>query len=579
MLTTRILWLVVLALAPALAIQSYNEFALRAAREDVVRSDALRDAQGAAGDLADLGESLGQVLDIVAVEESVQHKDPGACTAYLKAVKTQLPDLNLLAVTEADGRVICNSLGSVPAAYSNAGRAYHQRALARGGIAVGDYVEGMATGKASVHVARPLRDGANAVVGVIVAAIDLERLSRRLTRAGLPPDAAFSVIDGNGRVLVRTPDSAAWVGRQIPPDRLATIERNVGEARDAIGWDGRRSIIAISRPNGFMSTLTVSIGRERASLFADIDAATVRGVVLILLGALVAFASALLAGRALIRRPARLLLAAAGAWRRGDLSARTGLTGASEFGRIGEACDAMAASLQTHETELRSEVANGRSLQAQQVTMLHELNHRVKNTLATVQSLARQARGGSGGAENLEQRILALSKTHDLLTRDAWTGASLREILENELGPYRNSVDHFVLQGPDVELPPRHVLALGMTFHELTTNAAKYGALSTPDGRIDVAWQIVPGNDDGERLQVRWTESGGPPVEPPTRRGFGTRLIAGGVQRELDGEVSLSYEVTGFRCSLEVPVERPGPGTPGPGTPGPMLQPMTPGLH
>ncbi len=226
----------------------------------------------------------------------------------------------------------------------------------------------------------------------------------------------------------------------------------------------------------------------------------------------------------------------------------------------------MAAALQKHEGELRSEIQRSRLLQERQTTMLHELNHRVKNTLATVQSLARQARGGEEQAAQLEARILALSKTHDLLTRDEWSGAPLREVLENELSPYRNGADHIALAGPDVALPPRYVLAIGMTVHELTTNAAKYGALSTVEGRIRVAWRLVLGESDTRHLCLDWYESGGPRVEPPTRRGFGTRLIAGGIQRELGGEVRLDFDPSGLHCLLDVPLQELQPS---------MLSPVT----
>jgi two-component sensor histidine kinase len=299
----------------------------------------------------------------------------------------------------------------------------------------------------------------------------------------------------------------------------------------------------------------VTVGRDRDVAFADVDAAAHRGSILIGLGVAMALAAALVAGRLFIRRPFDRLLCASTAWQTGDLTARTGLGGASEFGRLGDKLDAMAALLQRNEGELREEIRRGHALQERQVTMLHELNHRVKNTLATVQSLARQsAKGGEGQAVQLEARILSLSKTHDLLTREDWSGATLNEVLENELSPYRAGCDHIVLDGPEVALPPRHVLALGMTVHELTTNAAKYGALSTADGRVEVSWRVDRSETGAAWLRLTWRESGGPAVAPPARRGFGTRLIAGGVGRELAGDVDLDFDVDGLRCRIDVPL-------------------------
>lgn len=281
-----------------------------------------------------------------------------------------------------------------------------------------------------------------------------------------------------------------------------------------------------------------------------------RGLILIALGAALAVAAALVAGRAFIRRPFKRLDRAAAAWNAGDLDVRTGLGGSTEFGRLGARLDAMAAALQRHEASLREEIERGREMQDRQVTMLHELNHRVKNTLATVQSLIRQSsREGTGRAEELEARILALSKTHDLLTRDGWNGAPLREVLENEIGAYRTGDERFVGSGSDVELPARHVLALGMALHELATNATKYGALSTPADQVRVGWKVVLRECGMPHLCLDWVESGGPPAVMPKRRGFGTRLIAMCVERELGGAVHLDFTSEGLHCTIDVPMD------------------------
>ena len=188
--------------------------------------------------------------------------------------------------------------------------------------------------------------------------------------------------------------------------------------------------------------------------------------------------------------------------------------------------------------------------------MLHELNHRVRNTLTTVQSLARQSRRTDETGERLEGRIISLSKTHDLLSRDDWAGASLRTVLENELAPFRHGgEDRFRIEGPDIDLPPRYVLALGMTLHELTTNAAKYGALSDEAGRVDIAWRVATTEGGGRRLAMEWRESGGPAVAVPRRKGFGTRLINGGISHELGGTVHLDFDAAGLSCVMDVPLD------------------------
>lgn len=191
-----------------------------------------------------------------------------------------------------------------------------------------------------------------------------------------------------------------------------------------------------------------------------------------------------------------------------------------------------------------------------QKLMIDELNHRVKNTLATVQSIAMQtARSHTDPrsfAESFQARLLALSHTHDLLTRSHWEGASLRAILEHETeahGPHRIS-----LNGPPVALEPSPALSFGMIFHELATNAAKYGALSVPEGQVLVDWAV----SDLKKpvLHLSWRERGGPPAAPPTRRGFGSRLIERNVRHDLSGAVELDYAVAGFSAEFSVPLDR-----------------------
>ena len=123
--------------------------------------------------------------------------------------------------------------------------------------------------------------------------------------------------------------------------------------------------------------------------------------------------------------------------------------------------------------------------------------------------------------EAFEGRLLALSKTHNLLTRKSWREADLREIVEQELAPYRKSGDsESRIEGPKVNLPARYAINFGLVPHELVTNAAKYGALSMPSGHLDVSWSVIPGEDPPPQLRFHWAESGGPPVSPPEAPGL-----------------------------------------------------------
>jgi two-component sensor histidine kinase len=197
--------------------------------------------------------------------------------------------------------------------------------------------------------------------------------------------------------------------------------------------------------------------------------------------------------------------------------------------------------------------------------LLNELNHRVKNTLATVQSLASQSfrLRGTTGAQDLpalyaafEARLFALARGHDILTRENWEGAGLVEIVAQAFAPYRDlpeDCSRIRLEGPDLRVSPSMALSLSMAMHELCTNAAKYGALGAPEGRVRVSWSTLEA-PTGPRLVMRWEEHGGPPVLPPSRKGFGSRLIQDGLARELNGEVRLAYRPEGVVCTIDVPL-------------------------
>jgi two-component sensor histidine kinase len=191
-------------------------------------------------------------------------------------------------------------------------------------------------------------------------------------------------------------------------------------------------------------------------------------------------------------------------------------------------------------------------------SLTRELNHRVKNTLANVLSIVsltrRRAMDLDEFAEGLDGRIRALSATHDLLTQSDWGTTPIRSVVEVELAPYARDEDHQLdLVGPHTELAPNDALSLGLAVHELATNAAKYGSLSVPGGKVTVRWSQV--NDT--LAKIEWIENDGPPVSQPERRGFGTDLIEKIVAHELRHPVELDFRPEGVRCSLLVPIREP----------------------
>jgi PAS domain S-box-containing protein len=185
--------------------------------------------------------------------------------------------------------------------------------------------------------------------------------------------------------------------------------------------------------------------------------------------------------------------------------------------------------------------------------LLNELNHRVKNTLATVQGLARQSFRSTeierAAREAFDGRLSALSAAHNVLTQLNWEAAPIGQIVDVAMGPHRDE-GRILTDGPRVDLAPRAAVALSLAIHELSTNALKYGALSRPEGRIEIRWTA-----EGGRLRIVWRERFGPTVTPPTRRGFGSRLLERGLAEELGGTVRLDFAPDGLTCEVDAPLE------------------------
>jgi two-component sensor histidine kinase/DNA-binding NarL/FixJ family response regulator len=190
-----------------------------------------------------------------------------------------------------------------------------------------------------------------------------------------------------------------------------------------------------------------------------------------------------------------------------------------------------------------------------QKLILGELHHRIKNTLATVSAIAfqslRAATSIEHGQKAIEGRLLALGRAHDLLMQVSWANASLTHTFSGATEPYDSrGARRFHFNGPDIRITSGAAIALAMTFNELCTNTTKFGALSVPAGRVEIAWTI---EQEKQRLRLTWTERGGPAVKPPTRRSFGTRMMES-LGQQLNGQVQLAYEPSGFIYSLDVPL-------------------------
>lgn len=186
--------------------------------------------------------------------------------------------------------------------------------------------------------------------------------------------------------------------------------------------------------------------------------------------------------------------------------------------------------------------------------LLEELHHRVKNMLAMVQAITTQSLASATSLKDakrsIEARLAALGQVHDLLLRSNWAEADLRAILHTAVSPF--AAHRFIIGCPNITVAAGMVVPLGMVLNELCTNAVKYGALSNPHGMVSISAAV---EEDGETLSIRWKESGGPPVVPPSRRSFGTRLIEKGLAGSLKGDVDLEFPPDGVACTMRLSMD------------------------
>ena len=198
-----------------------------------------------------------------------------------------------------------------------------------------------------------------------------------------------------------------------------------------------------------------------------------------------------------------------------------------------------------------ADITDRKRAEERQILLAEEVDHRARNVVAVVQSIMRLTRADSIDAymTALDGRIGALSNAHRLLAGSRWEGADLNRLVEEEFAPYRNGSNiRVAAHGPGVVLPPATAQTIALALHELATNAAKYGALAEESGRVDLSWQIEPG-----KLELVWIESDGPKITPPSRRGYGSRAIVAGIERQLGGAVDFDWQPGGLRCTLSVP--------------------------
>jgi len=548
-LVYRLLSLVLVACLPGLAALIYSSLDLRDNRYRDANAEATRNAHFAVSELEQIFEGIKGVLYTASQSSEIRGGDFAACQQYLARVRAKLPLLTSIVIVEPSGEPRCFSEGSVPAV-NLSDRYYFREALATRQFAVGDYTMSRLSGRRIVPVALPAVTGDH-IDFIVGAGVNLEWLGRQLRERGLAPGSAITVADRNGIIVAREPEPEKFIGTSFPTRYMYLLSALPGTA-DVRSRDGIDRIIGYVPAPYTSFGLYVSSGIARSEALGPIDRALRSSILLFVLGSTAAFVLAWLVGDSIIRKPLMQMVATAESWRRGQDGVRNRLDGRSdEIGVLGQTFDSLMDENARREDEREQS-------EARREILVHELAHRVKNTLATVQSIAAMSFRNNQGPEALrgfQERLQALVRSHDLLTRHNWQHADLREVAEAALAPAREDLAHrFTLSGPPVELRSASVVPTAMIFHELCTNSLKYGALSNDTGHVEVRWTKQP-DERGNLISLTWSEHGGPPVKPPEQEGFGTRLITS-LTRQLGGGYEVNYAASGIVCDIRL-VTRP----------------------
>jgi two-component sensor histidine kinase len=548
-LRLRIFILTAVALAPALAILGYNEVSLRRSREAEIHALALRFGQLASLEMQGIISGTEGLLRAIARVPSVRSLDVEACGAYLADVRRQSSQLSAISVIDRDGFVRCRSEAGIAAARLD-DRPYFQQALETGSFVVGEYTVSRISGRQGLTLATPIKEDDGSTIGVLAAGLDLDWLAARLRERDLAGGNALTIADRNGVIIAREPFPERFIGTRIPEAFQPLVRATSPGTQEVTSQDGTRRVIGYIPATANPTELYISAGISKDEAFAPIDRAMRRGAALALVGSIIAFLSAWVLGRRFVRAPVARIRAAIGVWRAGDETTRTRmLSEAGELEAVGAAVDGLM-------DELGRRQAAREVAEEHRRLLVNELNHRVKNTLATVQFIAAQTLRNAESSEEardvLASRLIALARAHDVLTRESWDGADLGEIVARAVEPFSGPGENRLrFSGPAVRVAPRIALAVAMALQELATNAVKYGALSNGTGTATITWSLAQGQDGRTRFHVRWEEVGGPAVRPPDRRGFGSRLIERALAHDLDGDVTLEFAATGVVCTLE----------------------------
>lgn len=437
-------------------------------------------------------------------------------------------------VADADGRQILNIARPPDAPLprrSEAGIAAQAEAFKTGQPVVSSVIFGPNTGEAGFAIDFPIRNG-SAYVRSLVVAIRTTAILKLLSAHETPANWLVGVIDQTGRFVARVPDHDQRVGQLASEGWRAVRDKpGIHEFRSLEGDD-----IVQANALSTVAPWTIGIAVKRS----EIKAAVWRSLTWTLLLGMILSAISL----ALAVLFARRVTAAIGEV--GDHATHLLASDAVPY-------EPSLPDLQGIWSNLETAVAARKDADQRLRLVMREVNHRSKNLLTVIQSIARQTAASSPDdfLRRFANRLEALAASQDLLVKSEWKGVDLSDLVRSQLGPYRGLIDNRIrLRGPRIDLTAAAAQTIGMALHELATNAAKYGALSNDGGTVDIAWSIDAATG---AFTLSWTERGGPPSKPPTSKGFGSTVTGRMVELGLSAEVATEFAPAGLCWSMRCP--------------------------
>lgn len=522
---------------PVLALMALVLAQLQINERSALESRTEREAQSLAIGISRTLQEMSTTLKLLVTSPEL---DAGDLEAFHNRAQAALRSGSLFVIlVDQEGQQLLNTrvpYGSTLGKTSN--MAAFEEAMTAGSIQISDVFLGQTSGRWVFNVTLPLPEELSDKGAALIITKNADELAMLMSKEGLPEGWSAAVLDSAGFVIAASDNPG--ISRENPFDDalLPQMRWSSGVVYDVLGADD--NMVGYARLLGWDWTAIVwgPVDTAQASILATWRLLIFGGIGLLAIA---------LAAAIFLARQLRLSIQGIA-----DMAEQVGLgevvaprdTRIKELDRVSQALSVASFDRSQAEDQIR--------------LMLREMAHRTKNLLAVLQAMIHQTARSSASVEEFQaaisERIAALGKSTDLLAVKAESGIPIRKVIDSHLSTFIESGDHLDLSGEDFEISAEAVQNLGLVLHELSTNAVKYGALSVPEGRVRIAWEIRGKPKDDRRLVLTWEERGGPPARPPERKGFGTQIMERHAAWSFHGKVDLDFAETGLTWVLEAPL-------------------------